>query len=167
MNIVVLTSVCSENPSWENSNDEQAQGLNWNRVWAGVAARSGSGRRGLVVGGGAIGYAGLTILKDEVHVPAVKVAISVVGVLTAVALCAQLDGSKVGDVLNRVGQRTLPIFLMFDMLIALFTWPLLRIPEFVGAPLVLTAVVVVAAMALHRLLLAMRARWLFELPGRT
>jgi hypothetical protein len=68
-----------------------------------------------------------------------------------------------------VGRRTLSIFVLHYLLLAL----ILRVPAVVGAlngaltpiaPLVLTAAVVLASIGIYQACLAIRAGWLFDLP---
>jgi len=135
-------------------------GLHLRELVLGFAHRS----TGWHVAIGTAAYAGLIVLKSELHFPALKVAVSIVGILTAVAAARRLEGTHLGEVTLRIGESTLPIFLMFDMWIAAWTWVFLRLPEFLGAPLVVTVLTVTAAMVTHRILLRAHIRWLFELP---
>ncbi|MCE5288353.1 MAG: acyltransferase family protein [Nocardiaceae bacterium] len=124
------------------------------------------GRRasGALLVGGIASYAVFDLLKNVLHVPAFKVGVSIAGVATAVVISSMLVGTHVGAVLNKIGQNTLPIFLMFDMWIALWTWVLMQGPEFPGSPLVVTTLVVIYGLIMHRFLMWAHFRWLFELP---
>ena len=124
------------------------------------------GRRAswLTLAAGVGGYLVLDGIKSELHFVVLKVALSMVGVATAVVLAAMLVGTRVGDILTKIGQNTLPIFLMFDMWIAMWTFVLMQGPRFPGSPLVVTSLVVVSALMLHRILLRLHCGWLFELP---
>ena len=115
------------------------------------------------------GYCALHTVRGDVHIPALKVALSIVGVVAAVLLAAQLEGSAIGRGLHYIGQRTLPIFLMFDIFIAIVLDPFLRLPHFillphVVSPLVMAAVVIALTVITHQGLMRSRLTWLFELP---
>ncbi|KJC62908.1 acyltransferase family protein [Agreia bicolorata] len=75
-------------------------------------------------------------------------------------------------VASAIGQRTLPIFVLqlpliwLLFLLPLVGWSLEFAPVRYLAPVLGTALIVVAALGIHRLLIRARARVLFELPER-
>lgn len=103
-------------------------------------------------------------------------AVSVVAVAFGVTAAAQLvRWPALGDRLAALGRVTLPIYVIHMPLLALLH-RLLAAPVseldagaqgliVLGYPIVLTALVGGLSLAVHRALLAARARWLFALPG--
>ncbi len=102
--------------------------------------------------------------------PAVCVLATVLGV-TAAALVSTWP--VVGPGLATLGRQTLPIYVLHMPLLAGLHWLLLKPlstadtglqwTAALAEPVLLTALVVAACLALHRALLAARARWLFDL----
>ncbi|WP_278315467.1 acyltransferase family protein [Lolliginicoccus levis] len=95
------------------------------------------------------------------------------GLAAGVLVSAAVVGTPVGEVLNKVGRTTLPVYLMLDMFIALLGYVLIKlsiINELLVvqaiAPLAVAAGTVVLALYAHKILLALRLNWLFELPPR-
>ncbi len=95
--------------------------------------------------------------------------------VTAAALLGR--SATLGNALAGLGRRTLPVYVIHMPLLALLHLALvpplstgmdggLRIVLAVVEPVVLTALVVWLCLAFHRLLLKLRATWLFDLPGR-
>jgi threonine dehydratase/uncharacterized membrane protein YcfT len=106
--------------------------------------------------------------------PAISVLATVFGVTAAAMLCRW---TALAGALAWLGRRTLPIYVIHMPVLALLHLLLVdRLSQLgstaqlvlaVGYPIVLTAVVAGLSLAIHRVLLAAGARWLFELPGRT
>ncbi len=95
------------------------------------------------------------------------------GLAAGVLVSAAVVGTPVGEVLNKVGRTTLPVYLMLDMFIALLGYVVIKlsiINELLVvqaiAPLAVAAGTVVLALYAHKILLALRLNWLFELPPR-
>ncbi|WP_225443782.1 acyltransferase family protein [Lolliginicoccus lacisalsi] len=95
------------------------------------------------------------------------------GLAAGVLVSAAVVGTPVGGILNTVGRTTLPVYLMLDMFIAMLGYVFIKLAIInellvvqAVAPLALAAGTVAAALYAHKLLLALRLNWLFELPPR-
>lgn len=137
------------------------------RRWAGPASRVPR-RLGLV-------YLALVVVLPLLGTPRTTVMLvaSTVGVPLGIGLCVLLAEGRAASALAWLGRRTLPIYVMHAPLLALA----LHLPSPIGAgwlgaveaaayPLLLTAVAVTAALALHAGLRRLGADALFELPSR-
>ncbi|MEV4497718.1 pyridoxal-5'-phosphate-dependent protein subunit beta [Micromonospora arborensis] len=104
--------------------------------------------------------------------PAVSVVAVIFGI-TAAARVARL--AVLSDPLARLGRITLPIYVIHMPVLALLH-RLLLVPVsglgrpaqgliVLGYPVLLTGLVIALSLGIHRGLLAVRARWLFALPG--
>lgn len=128
----------------------------------------------------AVGYVALVALLPLVHLPRTVdlLVASVVGVPLGIALCARLARGPAAAGLAWVGRRTLPIYVLHAPLLALalhLPEPLRVSPlgrgylgwlEAAAYPVVLTALAVVVALALHAGLRRVGGSALFELPRR-
>jgi uncharacterized membrane protein YcfT len=104
----------------------------------------------------------------------VSVAAVAFGITAAARLCRL---PRLSTPLATLGRTTLPIYVIHMPVLAvlhtLLVGPLSRLRAgaqdliVLGYPLLLTALVIGLSLAIHRALLAARARWLFDLPGRT
>ena len=118
--------------------------------------------------------AGVTAVASVVfglrEIPGVAFALNLIAVTGGVLAAAQLARWRIGRVAVALGRRTLPIYLTNILMIGGMTALLSGVRMPVPAQYVLvagvTAVAVVATLALHRLLTAARAGWLYDLPGR-
>ncbi|MEU4408925.1 acyltransferase [Streptosporangium sp. NPDC023963] len=140
-----------------------------------LAATAGWGRLALTGAcyAGALAAVAMTGSRAWPGVWPVVCAVATVFGVTAAAL---LGRATLGNALARLGRRTLPVYVIHMPLLALLHLALvpplsagmdggLRIVLAVVEPVVLTALVVWLCLALHRLLLKLRATWLFDLPG--
>ncbi|SNT64222.1 Uncharacterized membrane protein YcfT [Asanoa hainanensis] len=101
--------------------------------------------------------------------------VSAVAVVFGVTAAACVARSALGTRLARLGRITLPIYVIHMPVLALLHLLLVGLVSSLGGgaqlvvalfyPAVLTAVVVVLSLAIHRGLTAVRARWLFALPS--
>ncbi|GAA5201563.1 hypothetical protein GCM10023322_81810 [Rugosimonospora acidiphila] len=109
--------------------------------------------------------------------PGVWFLVSLAAVAFGVAAAARVGHwHAVADPLARLGRRTLPVYVIhmpaLALLHLLLTGPLSRLGPLAQAPvalfypIVLTALVIAASLAIHRGLMAAHATWLFALPGR-
>ena len=106
--------------------------------------------------------------------PLVSVLATAFGITAAALLCRW---TALADALAGLGRRTLPIYVIHMPVLALLhlllvdrlsaLGPNAQLVLAVGYPILLTAVVAALSLAVHRGLLAARARWMLELPGRT
>ena len=137
------------------------------RRWAGPASRVPR-RLGLA-------YLALVVVLPLLGVPRISVMLvaSVVGVPLGIGLCVRLAEGRAARVLAWLGRRTLPIYVLHAPLLALA----LHLPSPIGTgwlgaaeatayPVLLSAVAVAAALALHAVLRRLGADALFELPRR-
>ncbi|MEU5873062.1 acyltransferase [Glycomyces sp. NPDC047369] len=104
-------------------------------------------------------------------------AVSVLAVIFGITAAARLTSwSVLSDPLARLGRITLPIYVVHMPVLALLH-RLLLVPVsglggsaqgliVFGYPILLTGLVIGLSLAVHRALLAVRAGWLFALPGR-
>ncbi|MFG1866909.1 acyltransferase family protein [Micromonospora arborensis] len=103
-------------------------------------------------------------------------AVSVVAVIFGITAAARLARwATLSDPLARLGRITLPIYVIHMPVLALLH-RLLLVPVsglggpaqgliVLGYPVLLTGLVIALSLGIHRGLLAVRARWLFALPG--
>lgn len=117
-----------------------------------------------------LGYTGLDLI------PGIKTLLSASAILAGISGFAVLSSSVpwVAQKLALVGRQTLPIYVMHGKLIAVVHWLLsgLAINLTVGLlpffamvyPALLTVVVIVVSLGIHRLILRAHAGWLFTLP---
>lgn len=101
---------------------------------------------------------------------------SFAGMAFCISACSLLEGSRVGDMLAFVGQRTLPIFLLHPLLLgwwqhfaagqgkALFNSILRHSAVALIYPVVVNFCVVIAALAIYRVAGLLRLDALFEMP---
>ncbi|MFF5180225.1 acyltransferase family protein [Micromonospora sp. NPDC000316] len=104
--------------------------------------------------------------------PAVSVVAVAFGITAAARLCRW---RALSDRLAVLGRITLPVYVIHMPVLALLHrllhGPISGLDEahqasvVLGYPILLTGLVIGLSLALHRALLAMRARWLFALPG--
>ncbi|MFY1615843.1 acyltransferase family protein [Micromonospora sp. WMMD736] len=140
--------------------------------WAATATRR---RLALTGGAYALALAGMAAAGAQRWF-GVWPAVSVVAVAFGVTAAAQLaQWPALGDRLAALGRVTLPIYVIHMPLLALLHH-LLAAPVseldagaqgliVLGYPILLTALVGGLSLAVHRALLAARARWLFAFPG--
>ncbi|AEF42933.1 acyltransferase family protein [Hoyosella subflava] len=102
-----------------------------------------------------------------------RLLVTTIGLGLGVLVAAWLVGTMVGNVFQSIGTRTLPVYVMMDILIAVVVALLLKVPVLtalpgVGAvlPLLVTASVVILALTAHKLILLARMDFLFELHPR-
>lgn len=131
----------------------------------------------LLVGGYAAAFAAMRLTGSE-QVPGVWFAVSVIGVSAGLGIAPALSRLRfVGPGLGRLGQRSLPIYLIHMPLLALSDFLLagwlsgsrvaVQLAAAVVLPVILTAALVAGSLGLHRLLLRDGASWLFDLPRWT
>lgn len=140
--------------------------------WAQVATL-----RHVVVGGVIYGAAMVAIqVLDLKFVFGVWPAVCLLAVALGVAVAVQLDRlRRVGPMLARLGQQTLPIYVIHMPLLALVTAAVVgpfsavgTAPQLVLAvvlPVVLTALLASVCLTLHSWLMSAGATWLFDLPA--
>ncbi|GGC63551.1 acyltransferase family protein [Hoyosella rhizosphaerae] len=102
-----------------------------------------------------------------------RLIVTTVGLGLGVLVATWLVGSHLGNIFQSIGTRTLPVYVMMDILIAIVVYGLLQVPMLTGLPgvgivlpLVVTAAVVALALQGHSLLLKARMNFLFELHPR-
>ncbi|WP_433531581.1 acyltransferase family protein [Micromonospora sp. CA-263727] len=111
------------------------------------------------------------------RLPGVALVVSLVAVLFGIAGAVRLARwSAVGQPLAALGRQTLPIYVIHMPVLALLhrliADPIAGLDDSarfalaIGFPFSLTVVVLALSLGLHRLLLAARATWLFDLPKR-
>lgn len=134
--------------------------------------------RMLLIGGG--GYLVVMLVLGKIGAKewfGVWPVVSALAVVVGIAAAAQLQRwAAVGGLLSRLGQNTLPIYVMHMPLLALWHLALLKPFSAAGTgvqfvlalflPLVLTALLATACLTLRRGLEAVGAHWLFDLPSR-
>lgn len=116
----------------------------------------------------------LPIVKFSVfEMRELRLLVTTVGLGLGVLVAAWLAGTFAGKAFQSVGTRTLPVYVMMDILIAIVVYVLLQVPVFtalpgVGAvlPIAVTVAVVILALTAHRVLTAARMDFLFELHPR-
>ncbi|MCW4353796.1 acyltransferase family protein [Hoyosella sp. YIM 151337] len=116
----------------------------------------------------------LPIVKFSVfEMRELRLLVTTVGLGLGVLVAAWLAGTFAGRAFQSVGTRTLPVYVMMDILIAIVVYVLLQVPAFtalpgVGAvlPIAVTVAVVLLALSAHRVLTAARMDFLFELHPR-
>nr|WP_230416951.1 pyridoxal-phosphate dependent enzyme [Micromonospora tarapacensis] len=110
------------------------------------------------------------------RLPGVAPLVSVLAVLFGIAVAVRLARwPAVGDPLAALGRQTLPIYVIHMPVLALLhrlvADPIAalddsaRLALALGFPLSLTALVLALSLGVHRVLLAARATWLFDLPA--
>lgn len=112
---------------------------------------------------------GLNIVKA----PELRLVVTTVGLGLGVLFAAWLVGTPLGNLFQSIGTRTLPVYVMMDILIAAAVFALLKLEALstlpgVGLvlPVLVAAAVVATALALHRVFMAARMDFLFELHPR-
>lgn len=118
----------------------------------------------------AVAAAAASVLLGLREVPGVAFGLNLLAVGGGVLLAAELVRWRAGRVAVALGRRTLPIYLVNILVVGVLTVPLagLVVPAAARYAVVglVTAVVVVLALGLQRLLLAARCGWFYDLPGR-
>ncbi|RZT84763.1 acyltransferase-like protein [Pseudonocardia sediminis] len=118
--------------------------------------------------------AAAAVLLGVRDVPGVAFALNLLAVGVGVLLAAEIVRWRAGRVVVALGRATLPIYLTNVLVIGGLTaltavltagWPLPAVAQYAVVGLV-AAVTVVATLGVHRLLLAARCGWLYDLPGR-
>ncbi|WP_170981516.1 acyltransferase family protein [Nocardioides dongxiaopingii] len=119
------------------------------------------------------GAAGLWQALDADAWVGVRPVLGLLGILAGVAAAGVLARTSAGPALAALGRRTLPVYVLHLPLVALVhlaaadlvVGPVARsLPLAVLYPVLVSAVVVVACLALHRLAGALGAWWLFTAP---
>ncbi|WP_165521761.1 acyltransferase family protein [Micromonospora zingiberis] len=140
-------------------------------------AEAVTGRR-LLLAAVAYGVASAAMLATGAgRWPGVAVLVSAVAVLFGIAGAVRLASWRiVAEPLAALGRRTLPIYVIHMPVLALLHLLIAdlvaglddpaRLALAFGFPFSLTVVVLALSLALHRVLLALRASWLFDLPSR-
>lgn len=140
--------------------------------WAATASRR---RLVLVSGAYVLALAAMAVAGAQ-QLFGVWMVVSVVAVAFGITAAARLARwPAVSDPLSRLGRVTLPIYVIHMPVLALLH-RLLLVPVsgldqpaqgliVLGYPIVVTGLVTALSLAIHRALLAVRARWLFALPG--
>ncbi|MBC3190807.1 acyltransferase family protein [Pseudonocardia sp. C8] len=118
----------------------------------------------------AAGAATASVVFGLRDIPGVAFGLNVVAVTGGVLAAAELARWRIGRVAIGLGRRTLPIYLANILVIGVLTTLLagVRLPapaQYVLVALV-TATTVVLTLGVQRLLLTVRAGWLYDLPGR-
>jgi uncharacterized membrane protein YcfT len=117
-----------------------------------------------------VGSAGVAVVFGLRSIPGVALALQCVAVVFGVLFAAWICRYRVGRPLIWLGERTLPIYLIHMLWLALIMTGvrLVDLPTVVAYVLPVGLVVVLTALALltHRVLVAAGATWLFALPSR-
>ncbi|GIJ11342.1 acyltransferase family protein [Micromonospora andamanensis] len=142
------------------------------RQWADAV----TGRR-LLLAAGAYAAAQVAVAATgTARLPGVAPLVSILAVLLGIAVAVRLvRWPAVGEPLAALGRQTLPIYVIHMPVLALLHLlvadPIAGLDDSArlalapGFPFSLTAAVLALSLGLHRLLLAARATWLFDLPG--
>lgn len=100
-----------------------------------------------------------------------KILVSSTGLVAGVLIASRLAGTQVGNVFNYVGKNTIGIYLMFDIMIAIVVFGLIKIPHLAMipgfifvSPLLVLVTVALMALGTKKALVAANQHWLFELP---
>ncbi|WP_247674739.1 acyltransferase [Micromonospora sp. C51] len=140
-------------------------------------AEAVTGRRLLLAGAAYAVALAAVAATGTARLPGVAPLVSVLAVLFGVAVAVRLARRPaMGEPLAALGRQTLPIYVLHMPVLALLhrliAEPIAGLDEPVrfalalGFPFSLTVAVLTISLGLHRLLLAVRASWLFDLPGR-
>ena len=144
-------------------------GVRWSEVLRSTAERA-SWVSTVLLGTAAASAWGATAALDLHEVPGVPLVWSGCTVAAVISACRVLDGAGVRFGLPWLGARTLPVYLLHALWITLLSSPLFWHDPELSTPVALvvlalgTALVVVLSLVSHRVLLAARASWLFQLP---
>lgn len=118
----------------------------------------------------AAGAAAASVVFGLREIPGVAFVLNVVAVTGGVLVAAELARWRIGRLAVALGRRTLPIYLTNVLVIGVITVAVagVHLPAAAqyGLVVLLTAVTVAATLGLHRTLVAARAGWLYDLPGR-
>ncbi|MEV2240058.1 acyltransferase [Micromonospora sp. NPDC049891] len=136
-----------------------------------------TGRRLLLSAGAYAAALAAVAATGTARLPGVAPLVSVLAVLFGIAVAVRLARwSAVGEPLAALGRQTLPIYVIHMPVLALLhrliADPIAGLDDptrfalAIGFPFSLTVGVLALSLGLHRLLLAARATWLFDLPGR-
>ncbi|MFV2101789.1 acyltransferase family protein [Micromonospora sp. LOL_024] len=138
-----------------------------------------TGRRLLLMAAVYVVVLGVVGVTDTARLPGVAPLVSVVAVLFGIAIAVRLASwPTFAEPLAALGRRTLPIYVIHMPVLALLhlliAGPIAglgdsaRLALALGLPFSLTVLVLALSLGVHRVLLAVRATWLFDLPvGRT
>ncbi|MFI6762198.1 acyltransferase family protein [Micromonospora sp. NPDC050417] len=139
--------------------------------WAATATRR---RLGLTFAVYAVALVAMAVAGAETW-PGVWLLVSVTAVLFGITAAVRVGQWRVvGGALASLGRRTLPVYVIHMPVLALLhrllVGPLSELGDAgqflvaLGDPILLTSVVVALCLTIHRGLVAISARWLFELP---
>nr|WP_225443094.1 acyltransferase family protein [Lolliginicoccus lacisalsi] len=110
------------------------------------------------------------MVLDVLPMPELKLVVTTVGLLLGVLVASALVGTRAGNLFQSIGTRTLPVYVMMDMLIAVVVYAFIKtsavtslLAVTVVAPLIVTALVVAIALALHGLMVRLGMNFMFEL----
>lgn len=113
------------------------------------------------------------VMFNVVDTRELRVVVTTAGLGLGVLVAAWLVGTKLGNVFQLIGTRTLPVYVMMDILIAVVVYVLLQVPGLtsllavqVMLPILVTVTVVALALGVHKVLLLGRMDFLFELHPR-
>lgn len=99
----------------------------------------------------------------------VRLFLSTAGLFAAVNVMAMLQGSVVARPFEKIGRRTLPVFLMhipvLSVMVIVADQFLMADPGLPAQPVVATAVAVALCLGLHRVVVGAGGGWLFARPG--
>lgn len=99
----------------------------------------------------------------------VRLFLSLAGVFAAVNIMAMLQGNPVVAPFERIGRRTLPVFLMHIPILAILAIVadqfLMADPGLPLQPVIATVIAAALSLGLHRLLIAVGGEWLFKRPA--
>lgn len=108
----------------------------------------------------------------------VRPVLGLLGIAAGAGIAVLVSRTRIGDPLARLGRQTLPVYVLHLPLVALVHLTSSRLVDDGSAasrslalavvyPVVVTAAVAAVCLALHRLLTASGARWMFEAPWET
>ncbi|GIJ77924.1 Uncharacterized membrane protein YcfT [Micromonospora phaseoli] len=142
-------------------------------------AQEMTGQRLLLTAAAYVVVLGVVRVTGAARLPGVAPLVSVVAVLFGIAVAVRLARwPTLAEPLAALGRQTLPIYVIHMPVLALLHLLIAdpiaglgdsaRLALSLGLPLSLTVLVLALSLGVHRVLLAARATWLFDLPeGRT
>ncbi|MBV7294314.1 acyltransferase family protein [Corynebacterium sp. TAE3-ERU12] len=108
---------------------------------------------------------------NEANIGPVRFTMALVGLVAVINVIAMFEGTIVIEPFNRLGSRTLPIFLMhipmMTVIIFLLNLVLSADPGLPWQPVILALMGIAGCLSLHSVLMKRGGRWLFKRPAWT